>query len=116
MATDPGFEKLRIAQGIVRTRRRPPPPPRVDIQRPDHDIARMETRLIRVEADLQELKTDLKKTGSELSEARVTLAGVSEKVGGLPTKDWVGSQFRNWIVGVGAFLGILTVAARFIGQ
>ena len=88
----------------------PPRPPRVGNasgERPDG----LEPRVAKLEAHMEHVRTDLAK----LAEVPTQLAALRAKVEELPTKDWMGQHLRNWIVGVGGLLTIVTVAIRFIG-
>lgn len=70
----------------------------------------MEPRVAKLEAHMEHVRADLAK----LTNVPADLAELKAKVAELPTKDWIGSHFRNWIVGGVGFLTLVSLALKFV--
>src|SRR5580700_2144765 len=73
-------------------------------------VARLESDVAHIQADIGEIKDTLKNLNSHLSEARVTIATLTERMTHLPTKGDIGL----WITaGAAGVVTGLTLLSRF---
>lgn len=70
----------------------------------------MEPRVAKLEAHMEHVRADLAK----LASVPADLAELKAKIAELPTKDWIGAHFRNWIIGGVAVFSLISLAAKLI--
>jgi hypothetical protein len=72
-------------------------------------VARLEADVSHIQSDIGEIKSTLKSLDAHVSEARVTVATLTERIGHLPTKAYIGM----WITGgITVAVGALTLLSR----
>jgi hypothetical protein len=73
-------------------------------------VARLESDVGHIKADVGEIKSAIKDLNTHMSEARITIATLTERMSHLPTKGYIGA----WITaGAAAVITGLTLLSRF---
>jgi len=63
---------------------------------------------------LSDLRSRFDDLAKRMADVPADIASLKVQVANLPTKDWIGAHFRNWILGSVGFLTLVSLALKFV--